>query len=179
MKISKHQSLLNLATVPCMFSWRRASALGVVVGMIVLAMVFGQGTKLDAQSVKPKTSNITGYYQFSFGDTLALLDQHGNIEGHVDVFQPQEKPKPVLSYNITAGSVRRNHLEFQTQEIYGKHYHFSGKVERGVGKEPGDYDYLRLAGNLEMITSNSATGKTKVDRQHIVFKSLPQDVAGS
>lgn len=179
MKISKHQSVLITGTGPRIYSWRRASVLGAAAGMIALAMVFGQRTKLDAQSVKPRTSNITGYYQFSFGDTLALLDEHGNLKGHVDVFQPQEKPKPVLSFNITAGSVSRDHLEFKTEEIYGKQYHFSGKVERGVGKEPGDYDYLQLAGNLEMITNNSATGKKKVDRQRIVFKSLPQDVAGS
>lgn len=179
MHISKNRTMFKSQTAARADWLRRTAALAATAGMIALAMVLGQHAKLQAQTSKPKTANITGYYQFSFGDTLAILDEHGNIEGHVDVFQPQEKPKPVLSYNITAGSVSRNHLEFKTQELYGKHYHFSGTVERGAGKDPGDYDYLRLAGNLETITGNSATGKKKVDRQHIVFKSLPQDVAGS
>ncbi len=148
-------------------------------GIIALTLNFGLPTGLNAQTATPKSTNITGYYQFGLGDTLALLDQHGSLEGHVDVFQFSETPKPLLSYNITAGSVSRNHLEFKTQKVYGKLYRFSGTVKRGAGKKPGDYDYLELAGNLKTVTDPSPSGKRKVEQRHIVFKSLRQDVAGS
>lgn len=156
----------------------RACIFVAAAAVVALAMAFGQHATLEAQSAKTRTPDITGYYQFGFGDTLAILDEHGKVEGHVDVFQLQERPKPVLSYNITAGSVSRNHLEFETDENEGKSYRFSGRVERGSGKERGDFDYLRLAGNLESI-SRRATGKEKVVRHHIIFKSLAQDNEGS
>lgn len=156
-------------------TWLYCAALG----MLVLAVAIGQPARIEGRSAKSKDFNITGYYQFSFGNTLAILDRHGNLEGHYDVFQIKEVPKPVLTYNISAGSLVRNHMEFKTEEVYGKHYRFSGTVERGTGKDPGDYDYFQLAGNLVTVTRDSATGKMKVEKRHIVFKSLSQDQSGS
>lgn len=175
----KRQASPSFPTTARIFSFRRGWIWGVIATAVVLAMIFGQRAQLEALGVNPKTSDITGYYQFTIGDTLAILDQHGNLQGHFDVFQPHEVPKPVLSYSITRGSVRKNHLEFKTEGIYGKHYRFSGTVERGVGKDPGDYDYIQLAGTLEKITDNSAAGKREVDSHHVVFKSLAQDREGS
>lgn len=148
-------------------------------GMLALVVAIGRPAKIEGRTAKSKNFNITGYYQLGFGNTLAILDEHGNLEGHYDVFQVQEVPKPVLTYNISTGSLVRNHMEFKTDEVYGKHYRFSGTVERGTGKDPGDYDYFQLAGNLVTVTRDSTTGKMKVEKHHIVFKSLSQDQSGS
>lgn len=179
MHMNKYKNLFNPGAATAALSFRYAQILGAVAGIVALAIVLGPHPRLEAQTAKSKAVNITGYYQFGMGDTLAILENHGSLQGHVDVFIPQEKPKPVLSYNITSGSVNRNQLEFKTQEVYGKHYRFSGKVKRGVGKDPGDYDYLELAGNLETISTKPSAGKQKIAQRHIVFKSLPQDNSGS
>ncbi len=179
MSMKQYKTLFIPGAARAAFSFRCARILAIAAGMVALAMILGPRPGLEAQTAKSRTVNITGYYGFGLGNTLALLDQHGSLQGHVDVFVPLQKPTPVLSYNITAGSVNRNQLEFQTQEVDGKRYRFSGKVERGAGKEPDDYDYLELAGNLETITSKSSAGNRKIDRRHIVFKSLAQDNAGS
>lgn len=161
------------------FSPQRACTWGTVIAAITLVIIFGQYAQLQAQTGKTKAPDVTGYYQFRRNDTLAILDEHGNLLGHVDFFEPSGAPGPVLSYNITHGWIKGRHLEFKTQRIYGKRYHFSGALERGAGKAPGDYDYFQLAGNLETITESPATGKVKVDSCHTVFKSLAQEQGGS
>lgn len=179
-QISKYQVLLKHPTNRRTFPFRRMGTWGAIAAAIVLVMIFGHHARFDASTLYPQgRSDITGYYQFNIADTLAILDEHGNLQGYFDVFQLHGEPKPELNYNITRGFDRKNHLEFETQAIYGKSYRFSGTVERGVGKEPGDYDYLQLSGTLERITSNSVPGKREVDSRHVVFKSLPQDRGGS
>ena len=79
MHIRKYRARLSPPTAARTFSFRRALILGAAAGTIALAMIFGQHARLEAQTAKPKTTDITGYYQFSIGDTLALLDQHATL----------------------------------------------------------------------------------------------------
>lgn len=179
MRLRKYQTLLNPAGGRRVLSFKRACTWGVVAAAITLTIIFGQHVQLKAQSEKTKPPDVTGYYQFTISDTLAILDNHGSLQGHLDIFQPNEVPKPMVSYNITQGSISKNHLEFRTQEIYGKRYLFSGIVKHGAGKARGDYDYLQLAGSLETITANPAPGKKKVASCHAIFRSLAQELEGS
>lgn len=176
---TKFLGLLNPAAGRSASSLQRAGTWGAVAVAILLGITFGQYAQLKAQTGKVTAADVTGYYQFQASDTLAILDVHGKLQGHVDIFEPNDAPKPVLSYNITHGWIKGNRLEFTTQKVYGKRYRFSGAVERGAGKAPGDYDYFQLAGNLKTIVDNPATGKIKVDSCHAVFRLLAQDEGGS
>lgn len=131
-----------------------------------------------SQETAPK---MTGRYHFlGPEDVLAILQEEEIVKGYIDVYEGESESDAILSYQITIGSRKGNQVEFRTRKIHEKYYRFSGTVERGVGKKPGDPDYLQLTGELETTTENSVTGEQKTQKQPVTFKSLgknegPQD----
>ena len=141
---------------------------------IVLALLaaFGLPEALHAQKDTDEIEDITARYQFlNAGDTLALLDEEGKLKGYVDVLQGEEESDAVLSYPITIGSRKKNKVEFKTAKIHQKYFRFAGKVERGSGHEEADPDFLRLVGDLEIVTTKGENGGEFSQRMHVVFKS--------
>lgn len=117
--------------------------------------------------------DITGNYQFlSADDTLGILEEDGKLKGYVDVYQGEEESDAVLSYTIIRGLRKKDHVEFRTSQIHRKYYRFSGRVERGRGHEEGDPDYLRLVGDVEIVTVKGESGEETVQRMHMILKSL-------
>jgi hypothetical protein len=128
---------------------------------------------LHAQQEGEEIQDITGKYHFlSPDDTLALLEQEGKLRGYIDIFQGEEESDAVLSYPINTGERKKDHVEFKTGKIHRRFYRFSGSVERGKGHEEGDPDYLRLVGDLEIVTVKGESAEETVQRMHLVFKSL-------
>jgi hypothetical protein len=120
-----------------------------------------------------KIDDITGKYQFlSADDTLGILDEEGMLKGYIEVLQGEEESDTVLTYDITSGSRKKDHVEFKTNTIHGRYYRFSGKVERGSGRGPDDPDYLRLVGDLEAVTIKGDSGQESVEKKHLILKSL-------
>ena len=117
--------------------------------------------------------DITGKYHFlSADDTLGILEEEGKLKGYIEIAQGEEESDAVLTYEITLGLRKKDHVEFKTNTIHGRYYRFSGKVERGSGGGSDDPDYLRLVGDLETVTVKGDTGQESVDRKHLVLKSL-------
>jgi len=117
--------------------------------------------------------DITGKYHFlSADDTLGILEEEGKLKGYIEVAQGEEESDAVLTYEITSGSRKKDHVEFKTNTIHGRYYRFSGKVERGSGRGSDDPDYVRLVGDLETVTVKGDTGQESVERRHLVLKSL-------
>jgi hypothetical protein len=136
--------------------------------MVLLSM-----SGLNAQQEGEEIQDITGKYHFvSADDSLALLEQEGKLKGYVDIFQGEEESDAILSYPINTGERKKNHVEFKTGKIHRRFFRFSGSVERGKGHEEGDPDYLRLVGDLEIVTIKGESGEEAVQRMHMVFKSL-------
>ncbi len=140
---------------------------------VLLALaVFSAGTP-GAHAGEDKIEDITGKYHFlTADDTLALLEEEGQLKGYIDVYQGEDESDAILSYTILQGSRKKDHVEFRTNEIHRKYYRFSGKVERGSGHEETDPDYLRLIGDLEIITVKGDKGDESVERMHVICKSL-------
>ena len=117
--------------------------------------------------------DITGNYHFlSADDTLGILEEEGKLNGYIEILQGEEESDAVLSYDIVSGSRKNDHVEFKTKTIHRKYYRFSGKVERGSGREPNDPDYLRLIGDLETVTIKGDRGQESVERKHLILKSF-------
>ena len=117
--------------------------------------------------------DVTGKYHFlSADDTLAILEEEGKLKGYVDVYQGEEESDAVLSYPITLGWRKKDHVEFKTGRIHQKYYRFTGAAERGSGHEQADPDYLRLVGDLEIVTVRGDSGQEAVERRRVVFKSM-------
>jgi hypothetical protein len=143
-------------------------------GILLLAacLSFQPQTCLNAQQENEQVRDASGEYRFlTADDTLGLLEEEGKIKGYVDVYQGEEESDTVLSYPITIGSREKNYINFKTAKIHQKYYRFSGRVERGKGHEEGDPDYLRLVGDLEIITVNADTGQEFAERRHVIFPS--------
>ncbi len=126
-----------------------------------------------AIGAEDEIQDITGKYHFlTADDTLAVLEEEGVLKGYIDVYQGEDESDAVLSYTILQGSRKKDHVEFRTNEIHRKYYRFTGKVERGAGHQDADADYLRLVGDLEIITVKGDKGEESVERKRVIFKSF-------
>lgn len=147
----------------------------VPVALAVLSVVLPAGSRVAicAAQRAEEVEDATGRYHFlSPDDTLALLDEDGKLKGYLDVAQSEEESDTVLSYTIAIGTRKRESVEFKTNKIHQRYYRFAGKVQRGLGRGEKDSDFLRLVGDLEIVTVNSETGKESVERRHVVLKSI-------
>jgi hypothetical protein len=134
-----------------------------------LVTALGHAAAQAAESI----DDITGKYHFlSADDTLGILEEEGNLKGYIEIVQGEEESDVVLTYDITLGSRKKDHVEFKTNTIHRHYYRFSGKVERGSGRGSDDPDYLRLVGDLETVTVKGDTGQESVQSKHLTFKSL-------
>jgi hypothetical protein len=140
--------------------------------MAVALAALGAWSSLKAQSAASTVSDVTGDYEFLQPyNTLAILQEDQMVKGYIDVLQGQSESDAVLSYPITIGERKGNHVEFRTRTIHEMYYRFSGTVQRGNGKKKGDPDYLELSGELQTIKKNSVTNQQTVERQQVIFKS--------
>jgi hypothetical protein len=152
------------------------SEAALLISMLVLAASSVAG--IVPQRASEEIDDITGKYHFlSADDNLALLDEEGKLHGYIDVYQGEEESDTVLSYAITSGMRQGSHVEFKTSKIHQKYYRFTGSVQRGAGQREADPDYLRLIGDLEIVTMKAESGAETVERMHVVFKSLGKEEA--
>ena len=139
--------------------------------VIILSIVWFATSNLRAQMEERPIDDITAKYHFlSADDTLAILDQEGRLKGYVDIRQDEQESDEFLSYNIVEGTRKKLHVEFRTNKIHGRYYRFSGNVERGAGHKDGDPDYLRLIGDVEVVSVKSDTGQESKQVTRVVLK---------
>jgi len=131
------------------------------------------GGVLCAEQRPAPIDDVTGNYHFlSPQDKLAILDEEGKLSGYLDVFQSEDESDALLSYPIMIGSRQNERVEFKTGKIHQKYYRFSGTAQRGQGKKDTDPDYLRLVGDLEIVTVSGETGTESVERRQVVFQRM-------
>ena len=146
----------------------RLKAVWVVVAVAALAAT----GSMKAQSAASQVSDITGDYDFLQPyNTLAILQEDQMVKGYIDVLQGESESDAILSYPITIGERKGDHVEFRTRTIHEMYYRFSGTAKRGTGKKKGGPDYIELVGELQTIKNNSVTNQQTVERQQVVFKS--------
>ncbi len=147
--------------------------------VFILPVMLFSWRGLATQQGSDEIRDVSGEYHFlAAEDTLGILEEEGKLKGYVDVYQGEEESDTVLSYPITIGSRKKDHVEFKTGKIHQKYYRFSGTAQRGSGHEEKDPDYLRLVGDLEIVTVKADTGQELVDRRHTIFKSLGKTEKG-
>jgi hypothetical protein len=161
-------------------SRQMAMALRMMAAVLLASGAIVALSQPSAVAASDDIQDITGKYQFlSADDTIAILEEEGKLKGYIDVYQGEEESDAILSYPIQLGTRQKDRVEFKTGKIHQKYYRFSGTVERGRGHEEGDPDYLRLVGDLEIVTVQGDSGAEKVDRRRVLFKSLGKDEGGN
>ncbi len=151
----------------------RARIWGVFFLTFFIPLVLCASSGAGAQQTGNGIDEINSEFHFlGPDDTLLIHEEEGRLKGQIDVYQNAEESDTVLSYTFTIGSRKNDHVEFKTTKIHQKYYRFSGAVERGSGREEKDADFLRLVGDLEIITINVDSGEESVERKRVVLKSL-------
>ncbi len=150
-------------------------ALGLFLPLVTVISLNGLSFPQEQEEIQ----DITGKYHFiSADDRLALLEEEGKLHGYIDVYQGEEESDTVLSYTITSGSRKKGHVEFKTAKIHQKYFRFAGTVQRGNGHEEKDPDYLRLVGDLEIVTTKARSQEEAVQQMHLVLRSLGKEEGG-
>jgi hypothetical protein len=152
--------------------WRTGRSVGLRRVLFPLLFVFAGGL-LGAEQRQAPIDDVTGNYHFlSPQDRLAILEEEGNLSGYLDVSQGEDESDALLSYPVANGSRQNERVEFKTGKIHQKYYRFAGVAQRGQGKKDTDPDYLRLVGDLEIVTFSSETGQESVERRQVVFQRM-------
>lgn len=141
--------------------------------ILILFLAAFSSRPLVGQTRGEEIEDITGSYQFlGPHDVLAVLEDAGKLKGYIDVLQQEEESDDVLSYRITLGWRKDRRIEIKTSTIHRKYYRFKGVVERGKGREEDDPDYLRLVGEVEIVTALADSGEESIQKVQVVLKSL-------
>jgi len=149
----------------CLLAMLVFCALGAT--LVAFPIAYGAGQAAE------KIDDVTGKYQFlSPDDTLGILEEEGRLKGYIEVVQSENESDDVLTYEFISGSRKNDLVEFKTKTIHRKYYRFSGKVERGSGRQPDDPDYMRLVGELETVTVKGDSGQESMERKHLILKCL-------
>jgi hypothetical protein len=103
------------------------------------------------------------------GRVTGFVSRYGDLDSDKDAF---------LNQFFKEGKLSGNKLSFTTDTVHGVWFDFTGSVDRGSGKQPGDEAYYVLNGTL----TEHATGtdkKISSRSRQVALKSFPQDMGPS
>jgi hypothetical protein len=121
--------------------------------------------------------SYSGMYTFrKEGEFVQItVEDGGHVSGFISRFGDGESDKGAfLDQFFKSGKLEGNKLTFTTEIVHGVAFDFTGSVEHGEGKNPGDEAYYVLKGTL---TENSSDVNKKVTShsQEVLFKMFPQE----
>jgi hypothetical protein len=125
--------------------------------------------------------DFSGMYSFlRDGEFVQITVEDGaHVTGFVSRFGDLESDKDAfLDQFFKDGKLDGNKLSFTTETVHGVWFEFSGTVNRGPGKQPGDEAYYVLNGTLVEHTTDSDKKTTSRSRE-VALKSFPQDMTPS
>ncbi len=143
----------------------------------LLLLASGQNTAPNPPAAKP-ANDYSGMYSFlREGEFVQLtVEEAGRVTGFISCYGELESDRgQFLDLFFKSGKLDGKDLTFTTQTVHGVWYDFTGVVERGPGKNPGDEAYYLLRGTLIQNTTD-ASKKTASKSRDVVFKSFPQDL---
>jgi hypothetical protein len=157
-----------------------ASAVGLG-GLSLCPELRAQEAKPSGDAAKPGTTTAgpaySGMYAFlKEGELVQLtVEDAGHVTGFISRFGEGESDKgEFLDQFFKTGKIEENRLSFTTEIVHGVGFDFTGTVERGEGKNPGDEGYFVLKGTLTE-TASDASKKVTSHSQEVVFKMFPRD----
>ncbi len=133
--------------------------------------------KPPAAAPEAKGKAYSGMYSFlKDGEFVQVtVEDDGRLTGFVSRYGEVENDKGrFLDQFFRSGKLEGNKLNFATEAVHGMWFGFTGTVERGDGKNPGDESYYVLRGTLTDNTSD-AEKKVTTHSREVVFKMFPQE----
>lgn len=114
------------------------------------------------------------------GEFVQITVEDGDhVTGFVSRFGDLESDKDAfLDHFFKDGKLDGSKLTFTTETVHGVWFEFTGTVNRGPGKQPGDEAYYVINGTLiEHVTD--ADKKVTSRSREVALKSFPQDMTPS
>jgi hypothetical protein len=145
--------------------------------MLTCLLASGQNTAPNPPAAKP-ANDYSGMYSFlQDGEFVQLtVEEAGRVTGFISRYGDLESDRgQFLDLFFKSGKLDGKNVTFTTQTVHGVWYDFTGVVERGPGKNPGDEAYYLLKGTLTQNTID-ANKKTSSKSRDVAFKSFPQDM---
>jgi len=146
--------------------------------------VFAQEPPADAQAktapaTQRSSKEYSGMYSFrKDGEFVQLtVEDEGRLTGFISRYGDGESDKGAfLDQFFKTGKLEGNKLDFTTEIVHGVEFDFTGVVERGEGKNPGDEAYFVLKGTLTEKTSD-ANKKVTSQSRNVLLKMFPQEAS--
>jgi len=157
--------------------------LAVILLAVVVATPVGNKLLLahaepQGPAVKQAADDYSGTYSFlKDGEFVQIsVEDAGKVSGFISRYGETESDRDAfLDHFFKQGKIEGNKLTFTTEEVHGVWYEFSGTVERGDGKQPGDEAYYVLKGKL-IESRSDVDKKTSSKLRDVAFKSFPQNL---
>jgi hypothetical protein len=147
--------------------------------MLLLVCTFSvaQNANQNPPATKP-ADDYSGMYSFlQDGEFVQLtIEDAGRVTGFISRYGDLESDRGAfLDHFFKPGKLDGKKLNFTTETVHGVWYEFTGTIERGTGKNPGDEAYYLLKGTLTQH-STDADKKNLSKSREVSFKSFPQDL---
>ncbi|HKI25514.1 MAG TPA: hypothetical protein VKA07_04270 [Candidatus Sulfotelmatobacter sp.] len=140
-----------------------------------------EGKSAGEQSASGKDTNdghaYSGMYTFlKEGEFVQVtVEDEGHVTGFISRYGDGESDKGAfLDQFFKTGKLEENKLAFTTETVHGVWFEFTGTVERGEGKNPGDEAYYVLKGTL-IENLSDVNKKVTSHVREVEFKMFPQD----
>jgi len=120
--------------------------------------------------------DITGLYSFLHeGEFVQIEVNDGKVTGLVSHFKDEDTDKAEFEDQFfEQAKLEGTTLSFRTKPSGGLWFEFSGSVERGPAKTPGDESYWTIRGTL--TEHHTAPDGAAAEKKHsLTLKSFPQD----
>ena len=148
-------------------------------GILTVAGLRAQDTKPPVNTATKSSTSYSGMYTFlKEGEFVQVtVEDAGRVTGFVSRFGDGESDKGAfLDQFFKSGKLEGNKLTFTTEVVHGVSFDFTGAIDRGEGKNPGDEAYFVLQGTLTENVTDVNQKMTSHSRE-VVFKRFPQDAA--
>lgn len=161
-----------------------------VLGIVTLPVMAQESKPSPDAAAKPAESApaagkdakaYSGMYTFlKEGEFVQVtVEDAGRVTGFISRFGEGDSDKGAfLDQFFKTGKLEGNKLTFTTDLVHGVGFDFTGSVERGDGKNPGDDSYFVLKGTLTENVSDVNKKITSHSRD-VLFKMFPEDAAPS
>ena len=123
----------------------------------------------------------SGMYTFlKEGEFVQItVEDPGRVTGFISRYGSGDSDKGAfLDQFFKTGKLDGNKLTFTTEIVHGISFDFTGSVERGEGKNPGDEAYFVLKGTLTEKTTD-VNKKVTAQSREVVFKMFPEAASSS
>ena len=158
---------------------RRFLALLLVFLLMTLAVTSAQQKTGSGGAPAAKAPDYSGMYSFlRDGEFVQVtVEDQGHVTGFVSRYGDLDSDRgQFLDQFFKTAKLDGKNLTFTTETVHGVWFEFTGTIDRGPAKNPGEEAYYVLNGKLTEYSTDS-NKKISSKSRDVAFREFPEDVA--